>query len=164
MNSTLPEMMEQTATLLRRGVERQPAPLSPLEAEQFAAFALSAADMVKGVWRLLQGSLRQGLEGGEARKLTTATQRSLAASAEYLAASLELVQGGVSPSTGESLQRAAAELNEFQDSAATLVTLLDRPRPPLNRQQLAESYAALARGEGEDLDDLIARLEAGEER
>jgi hypothetical protein len=39
--------------------------------------------------------------------------------------------------------------------------MLDRPRKPLNRERVASSQAAYARGEGEPVSDVIARLEQG---
>lgn len=39
--------------------------------------------------------------------------------------------------------------------------MLGRPRRPLNRDQIAESQAAYARGEGEPVSDAVARLEQG---
>jgi hypothetical protein len=39
--------------------------------------------------------------------------------------------------------------------------MLDRPRKPLNRERIAGSQAAYARGEGEPVSDVITRLEQG---
>ncbi len=39
--------------------------------------------------------------------------------------------------------------------------MLDRPRKPLHRERIAKSQAAYARGEGEPISDVIARLEQG---
>ena len=39
--------------------------------------------------------------------------------------------------------------------------LLDRPRPPLDREQIARSLAEFERGECEDVADVLARLERG---
>ena len=39
--------------------------------------------------------------------------------------------------------------------------MLGRPRKPLNRERIAESQAAYARGEGEPVSEVIARLEQG---
>ncbi len=39
--------------------------------------------------------------------------------------------------------------------------MLDRPHKPLNRDRIAESQAAYARGDGEPISDIIARLEQG---
>jgi len=39
--------------------------------------------------------------------------------------------------------------------------MLDRPRKPLNRERIAGSQAAYARGEGEPVSDVIARLKQG---
>ncbi|HEX5272360.1 MAG TPA: hypothetical protein VFW33_17810 [Gemmataceae bacterium] len=39
--------------------------------------------------------------------------------------------------------------------------MLDRPRKPLNRERIAKAQAAYARGEGEPVSDVVARLEQG---
>lgn len=67
--------------------------------------------------------------------------------------------------------REVARLAEFEKQAAAFARwveeclarweMLDRPRPPLDRERVAQAREAFARGECEDLADVIARVERG---
>jgi hypothetical protein len=67
--------------------------------------------------------------------------------------------------------REVARLAQFEEQARAFPLwieecmarweMLDRPRKPLDRERVARSQAAYARGEGEPVSDVIARLEQG---
>jgi len=60
------------------------------------------------------------------------------------------------------LQLAIAELQQLQQRVFAHWPWADRPWPALNRSMVAESRASSARGEGEELDRALARVQAGE--
>ena len=59
------------------------------------------------------------------------------------------------------LEEQAEQFPRWVEECMVRWEMLERPRKPLNRERIAKSQAAYARGEGEPVTDVIARLKQG---
>lgn len=69
-----------------------------------------------------------------------------------------LTEDGYELENAPHLERAIRELTDLKNSTLEDWPWSDREPPPLNRKMVADSMAAIARGEGERIEDLIKRL------
>jgi hypothetical protein len=69
-----------------------------------------------------------------------------------------LQERGYEVENAPQLERAIEELRELKERTLANWPWTDKELPPVDRNMVAESRAALARGEGERIDDLIGRL------
>jgi len=81
---------------------------------------------------------------------------------------IRTIAQAVSQETGQTiggvgdLQLAIAELQQLQQRVFANWPWTDRPWPSLDRAMVAESRASSARGEGEDIDQALARVQVGQ--
>jgi hypothetical protein len=150
----------------RQGPEGGPAP-GPLvaEVELAVAEALELAGTVRRLWAWVRGRAEAGkirdqdATGGMLRRVF---DRSLAGMEKAARSGRAAAQATGRPVTD--LSRLEALLPELRRWTALVLQNWPwsaRPWPPLDRAMAARSREELARGEGEDVATLLARLQAG---
>ncbi len=143
------------------------------EAELLAGHFLYSRGLFQEAMRTFQGWLS---EGADARQIGRDAEMTLEAIDSYLvilATSLPPHDAPPLPQTHlfaglptdrlRELREAYLQVHEIRVSLSRLLDLLGAPRPPVDWQRVHAAEAELDRGEREDLADIVARLEAGED-
>jgi hypothetical protein len=65
------------------------------------------------------------------------------------------------PSSVADVVAYSQSVKEIAVSVRKTLEWLERPRPPVDEEMVRRSRESLARGEGEDIRDIIARVESG---
>jgi hypothetical protein len=162
-----PELLREQLESSRRALQRYPgASLTVRDVEDAAFVVLSAAGQHDRFWQRFLADLAGGLPADRAR-LQAETLLQLCDS--VLAICKTVVEMAGSAPSGEKVEGLAelhewsAEVSRRRTAASRLLAAATAPPPPFDRTEIAESNARWARGEdtSEDIDDIIARLEAG---
>lgn len=157
-----------TETLRREAGRIPPEPQAAQDVEDMLLATLYVSDMLRHMWKQVTGTLaKSGFEAGAIR--------------EFVGPALETAEIGLSilenvpPAVGTlpafrgewvgplpDIATAIRELGAIRTAAESLRDHLNRPPPPLDKQFVQDARAAYARGEGEDLGDLLAGLKEDE--
>jgi hypothetical protein len=170
MQLLLPELLQAGVESIRRTLERRPvASLSSRDVEDAIFLLLSGVESYGRAWAALLEKLERGLVMRHARMLAEAhaglcdTELGCCALLESLAMDLALAHDlkGLAE-----LRTWAEEVRRHRAACARLIAAADTPPPPFNPEVIAAWEACRARGEdpSEDIEDLIARLQAGGEQ
>ncbi len=128
--------------------------------EDLVETALHNAALERRNWDRTKAALAKGMAAYQARPLVDNCvqlgglhERALAT---LHSMSLELKKHGVEASRTNDLAAALAEARARLASTREVLELLDRPGPPLDREQLRLSRESFLRGGGRGLDDILA--------
>jgi hypothetical protein len=159
-------LLENIALAMRKTVEERPRDqLSVEDAEHGLIVAIKGMEVLRSVWAKAQRKLRQGTAAGEARREAAIADLTLRAWESFLVLVCDVGEDvarreGISIEGLEEAPSAKAEIRRMLEEVGGMIELLNGPRKPLNQDMLKEARAAFERGEGENLEDVLARRQA----
>jgi hypothetical protein len=165
--SILAELIQSSADSLRQTLRRrEPEGFTPREAEAVISLAIDGLQHCRRLWDELRDRLAESGREGGALRLDCAgvigaarTYLSVMEAARRIA--LRTASRHQAPVTGlPELDKAFREVAALQGRAAELLAW-SNAAPRLDEQMVAESRASHARGESEDLEEIVARIRAG---
>lgn len=145
---------------LDKEVEAEPTAEFAPEMEDLLAMALHFAALGRRRWERAKGLLQDGLPSHLARPLLCSSldqgQLHEGALGHLLALSLRAKNHGIVLAQADSLPAAIEEVKARLRELREILELLDRPRAPIDREQLRLSRESFPRGEGRDVRDVLA--------
>jgi hypothetical protein len=159
-------LLENIAVAMRKTVEDRPRDqLSAEDAEHGLIVALKGMDVLRFVWAKVQQKMRQGMAAGDARREAASADLTLRAWESFLVLVCDVGEAvarreGISIEGLEEAPAAKAEIRRMLEEVGSILELLSTPRKPLDQDMVKEARAAFERGEGENLEDVLARRQA----
>jgi hypothetical protein len=159
-------LLENIAVAMRKTVEERPRDqFSAEDAEHGLIIALKGMDAMRSIWASVRQKMERGMAAADARREAANADLSLRAWESFLVLVCDVGEEvarreGISIEGLEEVPAARAEIQRMLDEVGDILELLSSPRKPLNQDVAKEARAAFERGEGENLEDVLARRQA----
>ena len=167
-NTLPPELIRDAAASVRRAADGQTG--DAIGPEDFAALVRSCRYMLREARRVYRATEALVDRGAEAKAFRRRCETELASFDDALAAAAHVrrLADRVPPSKRREAALAGLEavekgLSAVREAYDKYMEALNRPRPPIDWEQIRQSREDYARGNYESMDAIWARIQAGEE-